>query len=92
MSELAYYIYPLPKGTPFTSDVLSSSDNVESLFDYFQILEAVVYKEGWDFLIQQYGYEKLFDINNRSGWIDCETLDEFIEWLKYYKEISPERP
>ena len=79
-----------PQGTPFTSDDLSSSDNVEKLFDYIQILLAVISKEGWNFLIQHYGYEQLFKINNRSGWIDCETLDEFIETLKYEEEISPE--
>lgn len=79
MSALAFYVYPLPQGTPFTSDDLSVSDNVEKLFDYMQILLAVVSKEGWDFLIRKYGYERLFEINNRSGWIDSETLDEFIE-------------
>lgn len=52
---------------------------MEKLFDYMQILLAVVSKEGWDFLIRKYGYERLFEINNRSGWIDSETLDEFIE-------------
>ena len=55
-----------------------------------QILLAVISKEGWDFLIQKYGYERLFEINNRSGWIDCETIEEFIEAIKYEKEISPE--
>lgn len=70
---------PASTGTPFTSDDLSVSDNVEKLFDYMQILLAVVSKEGWDFLIRKYGYERLFEINNRSGWIDSETLDEFIE-------------
>ncbi|WP_300799500.1 hypothetical protein [uncultured Acetatifactor sp.] len=90
MSALAFYVYPLPQGTPFTSDDLSVSDNVEKLFDYMQILLAVVSKEGWDFLIRKYGYERLFEINNRSGWIDSETLDEFIEALKYEEEISPE--
>ena len=91
MSVLAFYVYPLPQGTPFTSDDLSVSDNVEKLFDYMQILLAVVSKEGWNFLIQKYGYERLFEINSRSGWIDCETIEEFVEAVKYEKEISPER-
>lgn len=54
-----------------------------------QILLAVISKEGWEFLIQQYGYEKLFEINIKSGWIDCETLNEFIEAFEYEKEILP---
>lgn len=90
MNTLAYYLYPEPQGTPYTADDLSLPDNVERLFDYMQILLAVISKEGWNFLIQQYGYEKLFEINNRSEWIDCETLDAFIEEIAYYKEISPE--
>lgn len=90
MKTLAFYVYPLPQGTPFTENDLSSPDNVERLFDYMQILLALIYKEGWDFLIRQYGYEGLFEINSRSGWIDCETLDEYIEALQYEIEISPE--
>ena len=91
MNDFAFYVYPLPQGTPYTSDDLSSAENVKELFDYMQILLAVISKEGWNFLIQQYGYEKLFEINSRSGWIDCETIDEFIEALEYEKEISPEK-
>lgn len=49
------------------------------LFNYMQIWLAAISKEGWEFLIQQYGYEKLFEINIKSDWIDCEELDEFIK-------------
>lgn len=56
-----------------------------------QIILAVISKEGWYFLIQQYGYERLFEINNQSGWIDYETIGEFVEELEYYKETSPEK-
>lgn len=91
MSALAFYVYPLPQGTSCTSDDLSFAENVKELFDYMQIFLAVISKEGWNFLIQQYGYERLFEINNRSGWIDCETIGEFVEELEYYKETSPEK-
>ena len=90
VSALAFYVYPAPQGTIFTSKDLSVAENVEKLFDYMQILLAMISKEGWDFLIWKYGYEKLFEINNRSDWIDCETLDEFIEILEYEKSMSPE--
>ena len=55
-----------------------------------QIFLAVISKEGWEFLIQQYGYDRLFEINSKSDWIDCERLDEFIEALEYEIEISPD--
>ncbi|WP_155979030.1 hypothetical protein [Oscillibacter sp. 1-3] len=90
MDTLAFYIYPLPQGTSFTANDLSVSDNVRILFDYMQIFLAVISKEGWEFLIQQYGYDGLFEINSKSGWIDCERLDEFIEVLEYEKETSPD--
>ena len=90
MNTLAFYVYPLPQGTSFTADDLSVPGNVEMLFNYMQIWLAAISKEGWEFLIQQYGYEKLFEINIKSDWIDCEELDEFIEALEYEKEISPD--
>lgn len=90
MDALAFYVYPLPQGTSFTANDLSLPVNVETLFDYRQIWLAVISKEGWEFLIQQYGYERLFEINIKSGWIDCEELDEFIEALEYEVEISPD--
>lgn len=61
------------------------------LFDYMQILLAVISKEGWSYLIQKYGYEQLFKINKKNGWIDCESINEFIEWIEYEKEISPDK-
>ena len=90
MDTLAFYICPLPQGTSFTANGLSVSDNVRILFDYMQIFLAVISKEGWEFLIQQYGYDGLFEINSKSDWIDCERLDEFIEALEYEKETSPD--
>ena len=90
MNTLAFYVYPLPQGTSFTADDLSVPGNVEMLFNYMQIWLATISKEGWEFLIQQYGYEKLFEINIKSDWIDCEELDEFIEALEYEIEISPD--
>lgn len=87
MNTLAFYVYPLPQGTSFTADDLSVPGNVEMLFNYMQIWLAAISKEGWEFLIQQYGYEKLFEINIKSDWIDCEELDEFIEALEYEIEI-----
>lgn len=90
MNTLAFYVYPLPQGTSFTADDLSVPGNVEMLFNYMQIWLAAISKEGWEFLIQQYGNEKLFEINIKSDWIDCEELDEFIEALEYEIEISPD--
>ena len=52
-------------------------DKVEELFDYCQILEAYITKSGWDFLIDHYGYDGLYDIDKKSKWFDAENLEEF---------------
>ena len=51
-----------------------SQSLLERLFDYCQILEAYITKSGWLFLINHYGYEKLFEIDKRSRWFDEDTI------------------
>ncbi|MDE6312322.1 MAG: hypothetical protein K2M46_01665 [Lachnospiraceae bacterium] len=91
MKELALYIYPEPKGTPYYKENLLSEKMVEQLFDYYQILEALIYREGWDFLILHYGYERLFEINKRSECFDCDSLEEFIQYIEGARAESPRR-
>ena len=71
---LAYYYYPF-KGNQelreYTKEELMDPNKVEELFDYCQILEAYITKEGWEFLIRHYGYEKLYEIDKKSGWFDA---------------------
>ena len=52
---LGLYIYPPPKGTEYTAADLEQPDKVIELFGYCGILEGLITKEGWDFLIQLYG-------------------------------------
>lgn len=88
MKALALYIYPLTKGTEYTAADLVNQNKVIELFNYCQILEAIIYKDGWDFLIQHYGYEKLYKINKESDWLDCNSLEEFIQFVDYEKSIA----
>lgn len=90
MDTLAFYIYPVPNGTRFRSDDLSDYGQVVKLFDYCQILDAVISKQGWNFLIGHYGFQKLFAINQESCWFDCGTLEEFISYIESEKENSPD--
>lgn len=89
MDKLALYIYPIPDGTEYGSKELSNPQKVIELFDYCQILEAVISKQGWEYLIDYYGYENLFRINQESGWFDCSSIEELISYIKSEKEISP---
>ncbi|MBN1533765.1 MAG: hypothetical protein JXA20_13935 [Spirochaetes bacterium] len=86
---LAFRIYPKPHGTEYFREDLSDEKRVEALFDYCQILEATIYKKGWDFLISHFGIEKLFEINNRSGWFDSRTVEEFERDIESEMGASP---
>ena len=69
-------------------------EKVEELFDYCQILEAYITKKGWQFLIENYGYDRLYEIDKRSGWLtersSESSIEEYIEWVKYEIGISKE--
>ena len=87
---LAFYHYPFVDNQNFieyTKDDLAVPSKVEELFDYCQILEANITKSGWDFLIQFYGYEKLYQIDKKSGWFDAENLEEFQRCIQAEMEI-----
>ena len=65
---------------------------VEELFDYCQILEAYITKDGWEFLTKYHGYEQLYEIDKRSGWFDEETIDAFKEAVKQVIDESIDHP
>lgn len=76
---LAFYHYRFVQNQNFkeyTKEDLSDISEVEKLFDYCQILEAYITKSGWDYLIQRYGYEGLYNIDQKSGWFNAESLEE----------------
>ena len=85
---LAYYLYPFEKGQEpreYTKEKLMDPQTVKELFDYCQILEGYITKEGWEFLIKHYGYEKLYEIDKKSGWHCDESendLEEYIETIR----------
>lgn len=82
----AYRIYPEPTGTHYFQQDLMTEEQVERIFDYAQILELIIFEAGWVFLINRYGYPLLHEINNRSGWFDSESLDEFKLYVEAYRD------
>ncbi len=94
---LAYYFYPFVPNQnvrEYTKEDLMNPDTVQELFDYCQILEGYITKSGWRFLIDYYGYETLYEIDKKSGWLSEhsfeDTLQEYIEWVKYEIDVSAE--
>lgn len=88
---LAFYFYPFDEHHNFkeyTKDELMDPSVLEKIFDYCQILEAYISKSGWEFLIQHYGYEKLYEIDKKSDWFDAESLEQYIVDVKANMEDS----
>jgi len=79
---LAYRRYPDPNGTNYFENDLDTEQKVIELFDYCQILEAIITKKGWEFLLGKYGIKKVFELNNLSGWMDSKTVKEFEEDIR----------
>ena len=82
---LAYYHYPFDENNNYTEyieDDLSNPEKLQELFDYCQILEAYITYDGWKFLVKKYGFKKLFEINNKSGWIDADNIQEYQSWIE----------
>ena len=74
---LAYYHYPFVQNQDYreyTRDELIKPEIVEELFDYCQILEAYITKKGWAFLIEYYGYEKLYEIDKKVDGLMMKLL------------------
>lgn len=86
---LAFYIYPLPKGIEYTKEQLNDVNKVEELFDYEQILEACITKKGWEYLLNEHGYETLFKIDSKSGWHNAEDINDFIIYVEMEKNHAP---
>lgn len=88
---LAYRRFPEPKGVEYFAEDLDSEQNVIELFDYCQILEAIIYENGWYYLNEKYGVKKLFELNQKSGWLDCETIEEFLEDMKIHSVLPKDK-
>ena len=84
MRELAFRYHPRSPGgnyREYTAEELKNPEKVESLFDLCQILEAYITADGWHFLIAQHGFQRLYEIDKKSGWFDEDTLEEFVTYI-----------
>lgn len=87
-NALAWYMYPEPTGRYYSQTELKNPETVEEIFDYCQILLAIITGRGWWFLLDTYGVNGLLEINNRSGWFSDESREEAIEDLYYYSRLA----
>jgi hypothetical protein len=85
---LAWYMYPEPHGKAYSCEDLKSLNIVEEVFDYCQIFLAVIYQEGWKFLVETHGIHQLLAVNDVSGWFDNSTPQDAFDSLRYNCLIS----
>ena len=81
------------KEKEYTKQDLMNPQKLEELFDYCQILEGYITRRGWEFLIKHYGYNGLFEIDKKSGWLCKRTdgsIEEYIECVEYEIKSMPE--
>ena len=76
--KVAFRIYPLPNGKAYTEEDVKTLKDVEELFDYCQIYEATISKEGWNYLVETFGMEGLYEADKKSGWFNSESFEEFV--------------
>lgn len=88
MKTYAWYQHPEPSGREYTEKELEDTAIVTELFDYCQILLAVITEYGWQKLIQFHGYDTLIAINKQSGWFDETDDQEVIDDIKYHCHVA----
>ena len=86
--EIAYKIYPLPDGRIYTENDVQTIDDVIKLFDDCQIMDAMISKQGWAYLIEKFGVQRLYQADKESGWFDCDSMEEFSSMIDYEKSIA----
>ncbi len=94
LNGYAWRMYPEPDGTEYSAKDCRNEEIVEELFDFCQILEAVIFAKGWQLLFKTYGMEGLLQINKRSGWFDDSNATEAKEEFLYHSRSAgydPER-
>ncbi len=78
---IAWYIYPEPHGTNYLEEDLTKEIVLE-IFDYSQILLAIITRKGWKCLFEKFGIKELIEIDRVSGWLEDDDLGEWI--LSFY--------
>lgn len=49
----------------------------------------MISRAGWIELIAYPGFQGLYEINEKSGWFDCDNLEEFIFEVESHVDSLP---
>lgn len=84
----AWYRYPEPEGRSYSLAELHDVVTVEELFDYCQILLAIIHAAGWRELFHVHGEAGLLEINRRSGWFDDTNDGDARDSLVHHARLA----
>lgn len=85
---LAYKIDPQPDGTRLYENDLQTEEDIIQLFDACQLIRTMICAEGWKYLLNKFGLIGLYQVDLKSGWLDTENKQEWLESLLYHSLIS----
>lgn len=83
---LAFECFGAQIGKSWYAEDFQNDKDVERAFDLAQIQQLFITAEGWQYLFESFGIEKLFEIDRKSGWF--ETEDGEGEWLESIYSIA----
>ena len=89
---LAWRKFPEPSGENYTDEQLCEKQKVIELFDYCQVLEAVIFDKGWKYLFDKYGLKGIIEIDSKSQWMNDEDIGEWITSIFFNSLISGFEP
>ena len=89
---LAWRRIPKTKGENYTEKELCETQKVIELFDYCQILQAVIFDVGWKYLFEKYELKGIIGIDSKSQWLNDEDIGEWISSIFYNSLISGYEP
>lgn len=80
---LAWRKYPEPNGTLYAAADLVQKGAVMALFDACKASEGYITADGWQLLINHFGYRGLWEIDTISQWMETSEEGEWISRLVY---------
>lgn len=82
-TPLAHRNYALPEGIDYFEDDMDTVEKVKTIFIQCRTREARIFQQGWQYLVDRFGEETLFEINSRTGWYPCATIAEYRTILRH---------
>lgn len=89
---LAWSRAPEPDGSLYAAADLTNTKIVAELFESCKVADAYINADGWEFLFETYGADRLLEIDTESHWFDSSGNTPQLADLVYQALISGYNP